>query len=212
MTLLVCLIKIRIIFQEVWRQGVKWDEKITEPITRLWKDWLKETHTLAKVQIPRCYTPKPVRYDSVQMHTFTDASDKAYSAAVYLRIQEGSQVYVSLVQSKARVAPLKYMTNPRLELQAAVVGSCIAKTITEELGIPIQQQYFWTDSKIVLSWIATKEKLISYVGSRVTKITDSTNKDDWQWIQSNLNPADLVIKLSNKADLSNLNGSMDPPF
>lgn len=104
--------------------------------------------------------------------------------------------------AKARVAPIKQLTIPRLECQADVTGSQIANTIEKELNIPISTKFFWTDSTIVLGWINTTQKLKPYVGSRVSKILDCSNKSEWFWIPTRLNVADLATKTTNDVDLS----------
>lgn len=72
------------------------------------------------ISIPRWYGTK--NDDNIQMHVFTDASEYAYSTVIYLRIQNGNNVRCSLVTSKLKVAPIKSLTVPRLELLSAVIG------------------------------------------------------------------------------------------
>lgn len=196
------VIKLKIIFQELWRQNLKWDQKIPDVNFEQWKSWLCEAKKLKCISIPRCYLPVSSSYENATLHVFCDASDKAYSVVIYLRIEDKDKVYTSFVHSKARVAPLKSMTIPRLELQGAVTGSLLTDVICKELNIQIQKRYLWSDSKVVLSWINTKEKLAAYVGNRVEKILAVTDKEEWRWIPSNFNSADLATKLSNKIDLS----------
>ena len=194
--------RLKIIFQELWRHDLKWDQKLPTENFNQWKLWLSEAKLIKCVNIPRCYLPFSHSYENTTLHTFCDASDKAYSVVIYLRTEMNNKIYVSFIHSKARVAPLKNMTIPRLELQAAVTGSLLTDVISKELNIKITKRYFWSDSKVVLSWIKTKEKLAVYVNNRIEKILSVTEQNEWRWIPSNFNTADLATKLSNKIDLS----------
>ena len=70
----------------------------------------------------------------MQLHGFSDASEAAYTAVVYLRVSDGiGNVHVSLMTSKSKVAPIKHLTIPRLALWslhsvtvAASFKGCIA--------------------------------------------------------------------------------------
>ena len=79
---------------------------------------------------------------------------------------------------KSRVAPLKPVTIPRLELTAAVCSVRISEQLHRELGYHIDQEYFWTDRKVV------------FVANRVQDIQDSTSVDQWNYIELKQNPAD----------------------
>lgn len=60
----------------------------------------------------------------LKLHVSCDASERAYSAVAYLQGEtRDGEMTVSLVASKSRVAPLKRMTLPRLELMGALIGA-----------------------------------------------------------------------------------------
>ncbi|GBP86346.1 hypothetical protein EVAR_55273_1 [Eumeta japonica] len=89
-----------------------------------------------------------------ELHVFVDASEKSYAAAVYWRIKLSEhESAVSLIAGKARVAPLKVISIPRLELQAALLGARLASSILTEIELNVTRKIFWTDSRTVLSWI-----------------------------------------------------------
>ena len=75
-----------------------------------------------------------------------DASEITYGAVGYLRIESSSEVSLAFVMAKCRVAPLKLVTIPRLELCAAVVATRLATTIKRELGLEIQETTFHSNS------------------------------------------------------------------
>lgn len=108
---------------------------------------------LNTVHISRCYFPgyAPESYDTLELHVFTDASEEAYAAVAYFRIIDRGQVRCTLVGAKTKVAPLKPLSIPRLELQAALLGARLAKSIEENHTLNINRRVFWSDSSTVLS-------------------------------------------------------------
>lgn len=91
------------------------------------------------------------------LHVFTDASKRAYTAVAYLRCKNGDETKVQLLLAKSRVATIKPMTTPRLELVACECGAKMAKFLQPTLNIEDADIYFWPDSGNALSWIKRKE-------------------------------------------------------
>ena len=89
----------------------------------------------------------------VETHFFADASKLAYGAALYLRVVHNGEVFVSLQTFKSKVARLKLLSIPRLELSAMHVTSKLAKHYTEKSGFNISSVHLWTDSMDVLFWL-----------------------------------------------------------
>lgn len=75
------IVKLRIIFQEVWREGTKWDDQISEATFKLWHDSHKDAASIDKVEISRYV---PIKYNSIQLHTFVDANDNAYMQLLFI--------------------------------------------------------------------------------------------------------------------------------
>lgn len=98
---------------------------------------------------------------NIQLHMFGDASEKGYSAVAYIRQDSRNKIEVSFVSGKAKVAPLKHMTVPRLELQAALLASRLAASILVDLSLKIHHVFYWIDSMVVLSWIKSTNILQS---------------------------------------------------
>ncbi|XP_055615071.1 uncharacterized protein LOC129761374 [Toxorhynchites rutilus septentrionalis] len=137
------------------------------------------------------------------MHTFMDGGDNGFAAAVFLRFEEGDQVECSLVSAKTRVAPLKYLSTPRCELQGAVLGVRLANSITKSLTITVSKRYFWTDSRNLQCWLNSDHRRYSpYVGCRISEILDSTNLRDWRYVPSKKNVADDGTKWERIPDVS----------
>ena len=100
--------------------------------------------------------------------------------------------------SKSRVAPLKFLSVPRLELQAALLGSRLIKTFAEELGIKIKQRFLWSNSATVLRWIRSEPRTRQiYVSHRLGEIGELTTISEWRWVPTDLNPADYATRWVN---------------
>ena len=111
--------------------SASWDTPLNDGLMSQWQDWKSSIQNLADVAIKRCYRPSGFgNIIAAEIHVFCDASTIGYGAVSYLRlVNSDRQVHCSLLMSKARVAPLKPTTIPRLELQAAVLASQISQII-----------------------------------------------------------------------------------
>ena len=125
------------------------------------------------------------------LHTFVDASLKAYGAVVFIC----SNTTSSFVMAKARVAPRKNLTLPRLELMAALVGARLCSLILSSLShLHLQQVFMWSDSQIALHWILSEKRLPTFVTNRVQEIHKLLPDATWQYCPTKSNPADLVTR------------------
>ncbi|XP_017468636.1 PREDICTED: uncharacterized protein LOC108360729 [Rhagoletis zephyria] len=181
----------KIMFQEVWRSGCGWDEYIPEEQYLSWQRWVRLLPKIETLRIPRCYFKNVECGSELEMHVFVDASENAYSAVCYLRYNNKGTVDCALVGSKAKVAPLKMLSIPRLELQAAVLGARLAAGVLASHTLHIQRQTFWTDSRTVLAWIRSDHRRYSqFVAFRVSELLELTEVKDWRWLPSLDNVAD----------------------
>ena len=105
-------------------------------------------------------------------------------------MNQHDQIHCSLVMGKSRVVPLKAVSVPRLELVAALLSVRISKILSKELSYPVTH-HFWTDSKVVLSYIQNEStRFKTFVANRVQEIRDNSSPNDWSYVPSHLNPAD----------------------
>ena len=137
----------------------------------------------------------PYGVEEVQLHIFCDASTEAYGACAYLRTPAEGKYKAILIMGKSRVRPLKQVTVPRLELQAAVTGVRVASQIRRELNMSFSKEVFWTDSQVVLACINNKRKRFkTYFANRLTEIHEKSDPDHWRYVPSKDNPADLASR------------------
>ncbi|GFS59089.1 integrase catalytic domain-containing protein [Trichonephila clavipes] len=115
----------------------------------------------------------------------------AYTAAVFVRIEYFGVAHVNLLAAKSRIAPVKTVTIPRLELLAATVGARLCRSVLSALQSDNVKQHYWTDSTTVLSWIQREELWSVFVNSRVQAIRELTDPTSWTHFPGALNPADL---------------------
>ncbi|XP_058828346.1 uncharacterized protein LOC131688193 [Topomyia yanbarensis] len=187
----------KILMQHIWRSGTDWDEKIVESLLDLWNDWTRLLKNLSEVEVPRCFFGKMSSklHSGIQLHGFVDASELAYACVAYLRIVQEGKVRCVLVAAKTKVAPLKSISIPRLELQAGLIGGRLMENIGTALNLPIEKRFVWTDSRTVLSWTRSDSRRYhQYVGFRVGEILNVSTVDEWRYVPSKQNVADDATK------------------
>ena len=118
----------KLLMQESWTKAVTWDEVLPPQLERKWKTWFGELPDLAKIKIPRCLKDSHSKEERLTVHTFTDASEKAYAAVVYARYEfKDGSIGTRLITAKSRLAPLKAPSIPSLELMGAIVALRLTK-------------------------------------------------------------------------------------
>ncbi|XP_047024876.1 uncharacterized protein LOC124633636 isoform X1 [Helicoverpa zea] len=189
-----CIITAKIILQHLWSAKIDWDDSVPDDIKNSWIKFTKNLSDLSNIKLERnviCDLPI-----SVELHCFVDASQNAYSACVYLRTtNNNNQITVKLLCSKARVAPLKPTTIPRLELCGALLGARLCAKVLESLRCNIISKTIWTDSMVVLGWLKVQYKhLKAFVRNRVNEINEITADYSWRHVPTDCNPADLASR------------------
>ena len=134
-------IEVKILLQRVWELKVGWDELLPDEIKEAWLQWRTELPLLSDKHIPRCYYHK-------------QAYEEAYAGIIYLHMVDTlNHVHVSLVTSKTKVAPIKRLTIPHLELCGAHLLARILRHVQQVFRIPLNCVYAWTESMDVHSWL-----------------------------------------------------------
>ena len=192
----------KILIQDVWKLGIDWDDHVLSEIYDRWRVISEDLELASKFEFSRkLFDNTPAGGSVYQLHIFADSSSVSYGCCAYLVVNGQS----TLCLAKSRVAPLKPLTIPKLELLAAVIASRLLSTIRETLrGKNIDPEvYLWSDSQIVLSWIASEKTLLDrFVQNRVLEIRELTIGCSWNYCKSSENPADILSRGSDYITLS----------
>ncbi|KAL9979135.1 hypothetical protein ACROYT_G016750 [Oculina patagonica] len=183
----------RCLVQNLWKANLGWDEHLSEESLLKWRSWKSQLPSLSQLRIPRSYflPDDDPRECKLQLHVFSDASEVGYGTSSYLRVENtDGRVHCTFVMGKARNAPVKFVSIPRLELQAAVLATPMCKMLREELELNIDRTFLWTDSEIVLHYLKNdKRRLQTFVANRVEEIKEHSLVQDWNHVPGTLNPA-----------------------
>lgn len=185
------------LLQTLCQIGLGWDEPIPPELMRKWQMWKIDLPGLSAFRMPRCLKPEGFEtLKSIQIHHFSDASEKGYGTVSYLRmVNQRDDVECTLLMSKARVAPLKQISIPRMELTAAVVAVKVDKMIKREIDLPIQETFYWTDSTSVLRYIQNRTtRFKTFVANRIAIIQDGSLVHQWNYVETSQNPADVCSR------------------
>ena len=192
------VIRFKVLLQKLWVQGIEWDQLVSKEIQNEWEQIKDDLPNLAELKLQRCISPQG-KIANVQLHLFTDASEMAYAVVIYARITDiDGHIVSKLVASKTRVAPIKTVSLPRLELCAAHLGIKLLVKIKEIFALtnlPSPTIYGWTDSTIVLQWLSQLPRTWTcFVANRVSEIQQTLPRENWYHVKSNLNPADCASR------------------
>lgn len=187
------IILAKIIMQRIWERRIGWDGLVSTDIAHDWTQWQKQLPELTDIKIPRWLgTGKDVGFS---LHGFADASERAYGAVVYVRVEKLDGIQCILVASRSRVAPLKRVTIPRLELCAAKLLAELLRRIQVACDFNFVKSTLWTDSAIVLQWLKKDATALKpFVHNRVQDILTLTTDCDWRHVPTDTNPADLLSR------------------
>lgn len=184
----------KILAQDLWKAKADWDDELDETFVNRWTEFWKDIKCLEKFKIDRWLaTGKEV---SVQMHGFSDAASTAYGANVYVRTQDlKGNVTCNLLTTKSRVAPVKTVSIPRLELSAAELLARLMQAVLRIMEWPTVEYFLWIDSSVAYHRIRKEPyTLKTFVANRVASIQDRTVTDRWRHIDGKDNPADLLTR------------------
>ena len=172
----------------------KWDQPVSKNTRDEFLAILQQLLLLKKTEFPRCVVP--VGYDSSELPmllVLADGSQSAYCALVYLRSKMLDGTFsCRLVMGKTRVAPTKKISIPRMELMAALTAVRLAKTVEAGLRLETGGRRFFTDNSAVLGMIRRPSGAFQeFVGTRVGEIVSKSDTEEWFWIPTHENLADM---------------------
>ena len=182
--------------QELWKSNLHWDEELSSSIATKWVTFLEALPRICKIRIPRWLGTEPAGV--IQIHGFADASQSAYAAVVYAVIPATSRrVGMSrLLAAKTKVAPLKTITIPRLELcAAALLAKLLRHMIDKFVEVSPTAVHAWTASEIALAWLKSDpSRWKVFVANRVVEIKRTLPNVAWHHFHSDQNPADIASR------------------
>ncbi|XP_046841805.1 uncharacterized protein LOC124435919 [Xenia sp. Carnegie-2017] len=188
-----------------------WDCELHGNLREQWNVLLSELKFLNDVRVPRCYYLLQPKYFTTQVHGFSDASESAIGAVVYVRtVYENGTIDVKLIASKTKVAPVKKQTIPRLELVAATVLAKLVESLLKALKWSLEV-FYWVDSMTALHWIRNDRAWKPFVQHRVNKIRSISLTESWNFCPGSLNPADLPSRGISGQLLSNSSSWFNGP-
>ena len=120
------------------------------------------------------------------------------ASIIFLTLQSLALVrrsYIRMVDEKDRAVPKKFISVPRLELNAAVLSVKIACLLKKELNLGEVEEWFWADSKVVLGYIKNYvRRFKTFVANRIQQIRENTEVRQWQYVPTRENPADDALR------------------
>ncbi|KAF8795151.1 hypothetical protein HNY73_003031 [Argiope bruennichi] len=197
--------KANFFMQKLWLLKLEWHEKLPIAVSNEWTSFVQSLPDLEKLRIPRFALLK--HPERIALLGFADASEKGFAAVIYVSVHaKNGNKNCHLLCSKSRVAPLKTLSIPRLELSSCLLLSKLLNKVVAALKTDLQEITLYSDSTIVLSWIRTSpHHLKTFVTNRVAKIQELTKNLSWQHMSSENNPADLLSRGMNAQNWSRVN-------
>ena len=192
-----------------------WDEPLPEEHAREWASWITLLEDINLIKLPRCYHPSGFgEVQSNELHIFCDASKDSIGHVIYLRqIDVHEQISVSFVFASSKVSPRAATTIPRLELCAAVAAAMSAQYVHVELNKTIHLVQYYSDSNIVLGYLNNRVRRFSrYVTSRVQNILSLCSPNQWKYISTENNPADIATRAHTPKQLVGTSWLQGPDF
>ncbi|XP_066260433.1 uncharacterized protein [Euwallacea similis] len=169
-----------LMYKGLWLEKLSWDDPVPCDIAMARTTFASELRFLNELRLGRHAIGENAK--SIEMHCFSDSSERAYGACIYLRsLNENGETNVCLLASKAKVAPLQTVTLPRLELCGALVASRLAKKISQSLRLKLEK-----------------------ICNRVAEIQENTSSDTWRHVPSQLNPADYLSRGLRCSEIKNV--------
>ena len=186
-----------------------WDKPVDPELAQRFNDWAASIKHLANFYVPRCWNLPSTIGCIPELHIFSDAGEDAYGAVAY-RVVKGVDgvIHSHIICSKGHVVPKDprrsshHGSIPRLELVAAVKALDIRKNVeklaaraSDITGEKFSRVCMWVDSTAVLKQLFdTTTPPKGFVGNRVSRLQDETKSDEWYYVPTDDNPADLITK------------------
>jgi len=189
------VLPLKVLFQHLCQSEKGWDDVLSEEECGVWGKWCRAGTQMGEIKLDRNFLPPKDQIRKLKLVGFSDASEEAYAAVVYLVVEkEDGEVLTEFVASKARVAPIAKQSIPRLELLGVLILSRLVMRINGVLEgfVDIDEIICLSDSEVALWWIRNyQSEYKQYVEERVREIRKNVGADCWKHVVGKENAADL---------------------
>lgn len=188
------VVSAKILLQSLWILKIGWDDSLPNEVISLWTNFNEQLEFISRISIPR-WTNQGHEANHVEIHGFSDASNLAFSAVVYLRtVSITGDTRISILIAKSKVAPLKTLSIPKLELLGACLLTKCVIHVQTSMSLSSAPVYCWSDSQVVLDWLKKQPATWKvFVANRVAEIQTRLDAK-WGHVPSNENPADCASR------------------
>ena len=189
-------VKLKCCYSEIVVSTEGWDDEVCQDLQQEWNAILSELEGITSLAVPRQYLS--LTSGEIELHMFSDASQLAMGACVYLRKIQGARIDLTLVLGKSRIFPrtqIEKFSIARKELVALSMGTDLLKQCKHYLTVPISRTYLWVDSATVIKWCkCTSKQLTQFVRNRVDRILTSSSGQTPEYVDTKNNPADVASR------------------
>ena len=183
------------------REQFEWDDPIPDGEREKWVKFFRDMFSMEKIWFHRSTKPANA-VGKPSLVIFSDASEEAFGCCAYIRWRTTTGVESRLLMAKSRLAPMKRITIPRLELNAALMGARMKEFVVREMNTTLERTHLIVDSEIVRAMIQKESYgFNTFAGVRIGEIQALTDKTNWYWIESSLNVADIISRGAHPEDL-----------
>lgn len=115
------IVRGKLFIREMWLNKYDWDAELLPELAEEWQEFQSTLDQIDQIRVPRWM--KCENLQAITLHGFAGASETAYAAAIYGRVEiTDGTVKCQLLTSKTKVAPMKRSTVHRLELSAGITS------------------------------------------------------------------------------------------
>ena len=155
------------------------------------------------LRFQRCVGYEPFIDGISELHVLCDASQGTYGACVYVRsVNASGQIHVSLLKDMGRLAPIKQVSIPRLELAACIEALKLEVLVHREFDILLNPSTFWMERLVGLAYMGNDtHRFKSFMANRVVRIRETSSPDQWFHFPAIMNPADNLSRSCDVEDV-----------
>ena len=198
------IMQAKILMQRTWHpEPLDWDDKLPEEILKPYQEWVEQFEQLEEFEMPRKTIPDD--YKPSFLAICSDASQLGLGVSAYLVSKNKKrESHSCLVFAKSRIIDRSQKwTIPRMELAAALLGARVGKFVKE--AFKMDKCFYFSDSDVCLWWIKNQNPMDMrmWIGNRLREIQTLTKPNQWYYVNTADNPADLASRGCSMPTLKN---------